>query len=261
MLISCHYDEDVCNESLFDSLHPIEFLNCLRFNGYQNRSPMGLAKVKGNGERYSLSLVFNESIDVVTVFVTDNLVNYFNHKQQYVLQHGIKTKLIIDKSVEKKLPEPYNKCTLNENNNTYRQINCQMDCVTKTISANCSQSNRNDVCAKYVEDIENECEKQCPWVECDMVTYRVNTIQHQLVNETGLLVVQAINNFHKFLEINQMPKETVADLVASFGGAMGLFMGLRVLNLVEIFEYFIDLGYILATLTAQNFKSKATVKV
>ena len=42
--------------------------------------------------RYRLSSVLNDSIDVVTVFVTGNLVNYFKHKQQqYVLQHGFET--------------------------------------------------------------------------------------------------------------------------------------------------------------------------
>jgi hypothetical protein len=48
-----------------------------------------------------------------------------------------------------------------------------------------------------------------------------------------------------YLEITQIPKINEYSLIASIGGSLGLFVGIRFLSLVEVVEYIIDLIYVI----------------
>lgn len=105
--------------------------------------------------------------------------------------------LIAEKLVDKKLPQPYNKCLKNLNTRgafssdlfeatldysyTYRQINCYDLCMQLYISDICQCSILTGSCDNFTACTSKEynrfdtaisCEKNCP-LECDQITYDV----------------------------------------------------------------------------------------
>lgn len=69
----------------------------------------------------------------------------------------------------------------------------------------------------------------------------------------------ALNVYYQYLgytHIDQMPKSTVADLLASLGGNLGLFMGVSMLTLVELVEIGIAVAFIIITKYRGKFERK-----
>lgn len=51
----------------------------------------------------------------------------------------------------------------------------------------------------------------------------------------------------RYTEIRQIPKYTFTDLVSSIGGTLGLFMGLRMLNVADILEFGLEMMFLAGT--------------
>ena len=69
----------------------------------------------------------------------------------------------------------------------------------------------------------------------------------------------ALNIYYQYLSythINQMPKSTIADLLASLGGNLGLFMGVSMLTLVELVEIGIAVSLIIITKYRGKFERR-----
>jgi hypothetical protein len=49
----------------------------------------------------------------------------------------------------------------------------------------------------------------------------------------------------RYTRISQKPKTTWADLVSKIGGLLGLFVGVRLLSLMDICQFILELGQLL----------------
>ena len=75
------------------------------------------------------------------------------------------------------------------------------------------------------------------------LTVTSNAIKNQTTQR--LINFSAFFSDFSYLEITQIPKMTAFSLIASIGGSLALFIGIRFLSLVEILEFFIDVFYAL----------------
>lgn len=99
----------------------------------------------------------------------------------------------------------------------------------------------------YLLELKNEfyanCEKQCP-KECDSAQYKIKWEKSGTLN---IFFPPSDFHFHyaylSSLEIIQILKMNEFNLLASIGGSLGLFIGVRFLSLVEVIEFFIDIFF------------------
>ena len=96
------------------------------------------------------------------------------------------------------------------------------------------------------------CNNKCP-VECDTIEYNPIITQsifprklyqkilgNDAVNNSNINVDIALNIFYNkmyYTKIEEVVKIEFVDLLSNIGGAMGLFIGFNILNVLEIFEY------------------------
>ncbi len=171
--------------------------------------------------------------------------------------------------------------TLN-NSYKYRQENCFDICTCQALSKKCnctcpgifetsSESNCYDN-ACFKEKLRNYdrtkiCSEFCPR-ECNSVFFqstlnsfvylqtKSNSDQQKFdeyAKENGLpfdindkrIAVYLYLYDMKSTDISQVAKMTGADLVSSIGGCFGLFMGLSLLSLIEILDFFVEVGYLI----------------
>ena len=156
----------------------------------------------------------------------------------------------IKKTVDTKLPKPYNECLQNinkatstlvkqilEQNITYRKINCYDLCIHEyAYKVNLSvKAIYNDEAFSY----ETECSQNCP-SECTSNTYDFD--QNEIVYENSSYLKV---NFHfvdqKYTELTQIVKTSQADLISSTGGVLGLFLESNFLSVYRFLIYIFDL--------------------
>ena len=116
----------------------------------------------------------------------------------------------------------------------------------------------------YLNDFVSECNPQCP-LECESVSYHLSSyqltsdiidIQNELFsfNFTNISVPSPkLQNTIKFIfyfdeskytEISQIAKTSLPDIVSNVGGTLGLFLGLSLLSFIEIFDFIIEVFYV-----------------
>ena len=172
----------------------------------------------------------------------------------------------LTKTVDKKLADPYSKCSdsissetsdmvkqIIEQNVTYRQVNCYQLCFAQY------KNNSKTDDTKLIEefDFKGNCSEICP-LECKTTSYE--TVERQFIvtpesNPKSKLMmapfvpdcfgVELSNclqmNFYlvnrKYVEISQIVKTTLSDFVSNTGGVLGLFLELSFFSVYKFIVF------------------------
>jgi hypothetical protein len=90
------------------------------------------------------------------------------------------------------------------------------------------------------------CQTECP-ITCDTQYFNmIANFDDDHYNGTDFKLYAYYSTL-RYTEIRQIPKYTFTDLVSSIGGTLGLFMGLRILNVVDILEFCIEMMFLTGT--------------
>lgn len=165
--------------------------------------------------------------------------------QQYsfgLTQHKQEVYFRLKKTQEQNLAEPYNQCE-EMFDVTYRQAKCENNKYANKY--NCTWTNYFSIpgyehCGKEIpySEFDSVCEKQCPR-ECVSIKFGADSSAYES-NSTRVYVMYTDTSY---IEISQTPKMSGFSLVSSIGGALGLFIGIRFLSLVELFEYLTEISF------------------
>ena len=211
---------------------------------------------------------FYEGIDVSTGHVTNIAVNrLFISKKEIPY-----SECISDHYIENKIPDFFKQA--DNSNNKYRQENCIQLCIQRLqIDTNgcysleydklnskkpcLSENETNQAIDFYFNDIltnllDSYCIPKCP-LECESIKYNYLITQASYptafyLNSSGLKVSD-IENFKKshlslniyydsfeYTKIEELVKTDFIDLISGIGGTLGLFIGISLLSIIEIFE-------------------------
>lgn len=235
--------------------------NCIRFN----HEPEHARTIEGSGfHSHSFRVFFSNDFSTLVfkpsyfhVYITDNYIRSFRGLVPIPVETTKQHHIAINKLVDVKLPEPYNQCGSNSSQRKYRQINCIDQCIQKSIfdKYNCTYINNNhsefksnhrcltDILIPKVRykrlqswesEFEDSCRVMCP-IECTTVKYEMSL---RTTNARKMLpFIQIFFSDIKYVEMSQVPKMSVFNLISSVGGVMFLFVGLRALSCVELLEF------------------------
>jgi len=244
---------------------PKDFGDCLKFNGGNDpltiKSSLTTAILTINKEYNETSSITIEPVPpVYTIYVSNNSLNSYLRLEPVYLKQGAVHIINFQKTtIEHRLDEPYNRCSNKDKN--YHQLNCIEMCMVKELASkyNCSMPSYYDrnneklnSCWKDPGDDEasfffrynNEydaCESGCV-KECYSDQYNViPTSSDPLFGETTF--VFTLTDFSS-LEIVQIPKMSGYLLFAAIGGSLGLFIGLRLMTIIEIVEFFVEVIFV-----------------
>lgn len=262
------------NISHFEYFQIIDYdLLCIRLNGASNRQ---LDPIKVNRTSDQITVEFNNkyrqivsetdyfdytfSNDYFEIFISDNYLNSFADSLPYGLNFGkIYDVSIVKSDIEHKLDEPYNSCRKSSVNQNYNKQNCIGVCIYRKIGneLNCTfldslfsfdgvRECEDYVAVKdYWPDWLKKCERECP-IGCDSIKFSLQaTIRETFSSvDSGTQFFFSVVDFSS-LEITQIPKMNGFSLISNIGGALGLFMGISFLNFIEIFEFIIDIFFLI----------------
>ena len=224
------------------------------------------SRIAGSRLGITIDLSFTSASDV-SLFVGDNSVRpMFSEFENIRLIRGYAYYISLNKFNYNKLPKPFNNCSdsltdassydsilyrkVFEAGIKYRQLNCFEFCVLKKNSdfCGCSFPGFNEVDGRdsclikdyilclYQQNLKSnlsDCEPYCP-LECDSVVF-ASKIQSfatpSFPNQISLTIFYEEMSYTDYYEV---PKTTVFDLVSTFGGVFGLFLGFSLLSFVEI---------------------------
>ncbi len=248
-----------------------EFI-CIRYNGATNQQ---LININRTNERlyfllnstYTQTIEENGYINVYKYFdvsfyayVEDNYLNWFSLNCLILKTGKGNWCTIIKAETEEKLAEPYSNCKNLTSNKRYQQMNCIESCIFKKMGNifNCTLDGLFKIhglkeCPKrdyyftvkkeFSEDCENECPQSCESLKFSSQLAQFDYTDYDVAllnNETMInLLVSDLSS----LKISQIPKKTTFEFVsADIGGALGLFMGISFLNLIELFEFIAEIS-------------------
>ena len=248
-----------------DSIH----FKCIRFNGITNKSleivdqskgPLTISIRSDYTEQYAnVTHVYSFSASYLYLFIEDNYLNsFFKAKSTRVLCNKNYEFLLEKTDTQYKLGEPYNLCIYTypgTEEMNYRQENCIEVCMNGELERrhNCSLISyyeikdlpKTQMCNSFslLNRVYLECEKLCPR-QCESTSFRIKSSG---VQERGINATQFVFSFGDFssLNITQIPKTELFDLVSNIGGILSLFIGVTFLSLFEIFEFLIEILYVL----------------
>ena len=158
----------------------------------------------------------------------------------------------IRKTVDAKLPKPYDNCkedinpgtsrlvrAILEQNVTYRKVTCYDFCLEEYALKNnlstTSVFNGNDF--NYTQ----ECSELCP-LECKSSHFETVTNEYEILDGSSYRYVRV--NFHfmdeKYTDVTQAVKTTEADFVSNAGGVLGLFLELSFFSVYKLLIFVAD---------------------
>jgi hypothetical protein len=271
----------------FESFSNQDHGTCFRFNSGKNLTghsiPIKNTTIGGRDD--SLLLRVN-SIYTLIVWIHDRrsppkIQNRNNHDSPVFVTNSTKTYLVIDKTVDEKLPEPYNRCLKDvtsfqgnmtiihyilNNGESYSQVKCLELCFDlKYIEknpCNCVNSNLGNVwhdcfnqkekktrtsCTYiyksqfYTNTLTEVCAQYCP-LECDSTFYSVSVSGY--ATNDNYTTIQVYYRSLKYTYMTQQAKMHVFDIISNIGGTLGLFVGLSFVSLFEMAEIFIETVYV-----------------
>ena len=229
------------------------------------------SKIAGSQLGIEINLSFATlSGDEAFLFIGDNSVRpMFSELYNVRVEKGSHYYISLKKFNYAKLPKPYSKCSdsltdasshdsvfyrkVFEAGIKYRQLNCIEFCVFKRISELCdcfypglNEDEGGDSCfgdnylnyrnCLFQENLNSnltECEPYCP-LECDSVVF-TNKIQSFVTASTpNQITLKIFYDEMSYTDYYEVPKTTEFDLVSTFGGVFGLFLGFSLLSFVEI---------------------------
>jgi len=245
------------------------FYDYIRFNAVRNRS-VKLFKATSIEDRFQISLnnFYKEEISDIEyylysflnhdfyVYVGDNSLNSFGNLQYLWLDRDSKYYVYIEKvSIETKLPEPYNRCKKSSVDEPYHQSDCIKACTYKEIQNkyNCTfQETLFSVqgfrqCVLNYKALKDEfsasCMKKCPLESCfsEKITFDYATIASDLDFTRLRFYLRDLSS----LNITQIPKTDPFTFLNNIGGGLGLFMGIAFPNLIEFFQFILEIVLII----------------
>ena len=247
----------------------VSLFECFRFNGATN----GFESFKvsstrdyfeigienfykeeiNSNEYYNYSFTSNQYF---FIFIGDNNLNSFEKLEPFQLAFNYEHIIKIEKeSIEMKLPEPYNSCQESFVDKPYHQENCIDSCIYREIKNKYNCTNPLSLFAirglkqceigKSYDSFKKEffpgCFKECPLTSCFLEKF------------TPYISTTASNYFTtlKFsfrdlssLNITQIPKIDSFTFLNNIGGGLGLFMGIAFPNLIEFFQFIIEILHV-----------------
>lgn len=238
---------------------------CFRFNGFVNES--NLFKINTTDDYYYVEVKgsYRENINEgeyfkytlkssFKVFISDNYLDSLDKVEPLWLDGNSYHEIELERtSIEKKLPEPYNQCSKPSVDQPFHQPNCISRCLFKEIKNkyNCSFSlslfaipglKECDFSDKPYSNYKNEfskvCQKECPLESCysEKFTSYIKTFRFD-----GYTVFYFSFGDLTTLNIAQIPKMDDFTFINNIGGGLGLFMGVDFPNLIEFFEFIIEI--------------------
>lgn len=234
--------------------------NCIKFNHLKTQNYQRLFGTNSlNPMSHYINFHINEntSISFLDIFISDNYLNILDWSQLragFTFENKKGLYFFLTKTQEYKLEEPYNQCQ-SMADLTYRQANCLAQCKNKNFVNKYDCTLRNyysipgyKICPINVtaSEFDSECESQCP-KECGSTAFQaaISEFESNALFTTNASELSFVYSDISYLEMSQTPKMTGFSLIASIGGALGLFIGIRFLSLVELFEYLTEIFCVL----------------
>ena len=247
---------------------------CLRFNGAINNQPVIINRTDAylevnitNLYRQNISddeyFVYRPILNSAGFFIEDNYVNSFFQTSPILLTYGkVYLVNILKSEIQEILDEPYSSCKKLINDQPYRKVNCIESCLYNKIATNINCTLQDSLfkidgfkeCdlskvqtyAKSLDLFTQDCTKECPLAcESSKFTAQSSIFLDNSDNSSNLTMLRFTVNDLSSLKITQIPKTNFFSFIsADIGGALGLFMGISVLNFIEIFEFILDVSMI-----------------
>lgn len=248
-ITQCIFNSKSCQSEFetFKDLRDGTTEQCYRFNSNGTYNGTGL----------HMKINFFQYPSKTYIYITDKYVNNFRSQIPTIFKPGSEYDVFFNKLVDIKLPQPYNPC-LTMQDESYRQQNCIDSCIYNNLHSklNCTipgfyMSPNLQMCShpENASDIyEAQCLGECELKECKSISYEVALSSDELPNYSTFFASTVFLNFRfssNYLEISQVPKTTQADMLASLGGMLGVFLGSNLLSIVEILEYLIEITIII----------------
>jgi len=229
--------------------------NCIKFNHFTNKSGSRLFAAERLTDYLLFQIDLNVNFSYLYVSLSDNYDNILDLSQYVTTSYNVKGdyEIAYKKEVEYKLGEPYNQCQ-NVSDLTYRQTNCIAQCKNENFERyyNCTLSNFYSTpgyrfCNSNVSlssEFDSVCKEKCP-KECTTIKFNTLVSNPQLnpsSPEKLKFIVWPLDL--NYIEISQTPKMSGFSLMNEFGGALGLFVGVTCLSLLELLEFFFEIFFI-----------------
>lgn len=237
---------------------------CVRFSDYQNDSRT-FTQVDGIGLSHSVNIDIKTS-SPVTIYFTDNYLKSNENSVQLVLDPATNYYIFLSKTVDSKLAEPFNPCS-SRLDKDYRHLNCKQECIYEQVAEkfNCNYlaygsfvSNQFTGIPKCITNLsdyefsikkaglfgdycESLCPKECMTTKFDTKVKLFRSKDRQSPANLSSFVI-FFEDLH-YLDFSQIPKISEFTLLSNIGGALGAFLGLQFLSVVELIEFLIE-GFI-----------------
>ena len=263
--VNNHLDTFKIQESVYDDIN-----DCLRFNAVTNRS-VELFKASSINDRLQISynnfyiedISYNEYYnytflsDLFFVYVVDNTLKSIVNLQYLLFNSGSSNKiLIVKESIEAKLPEPYNSCKKSSVDEPYHQMDCIEACIYREIKNkyDCTfqstlfsiPSFRKCVLDYRVlnDEFSASCLKECPLESCFSERFTFDSAR-TIPPPSGYTFFSFRFRELSSLNITQIPKTDPFTFLNNIGGGLGLFMGIAFPNLIEFFQFILEIVLII----------------
>jgi hypothetical protein len=247
------------------------FFDCLRFNAVTNRS-VELFKASSIDDvtRIFFKNFYQKDIsnieyyrytfsDYFLVFVGDNSLNSFENLQYLIFKTSnisLYLRFEIEKvSIETKLPEPYNLCKKSSVDEPFHQMDCIEAYIYKEIKNkyNCTfhstffsiQGFGQCVLGYRIlkDEFSASCRRECPLESCFSEKFTFDSTITSL--DPGYTAFRFVFRDLSTLNISQIPKTDPFTFLNNIGGGLGLFMGIAFPNLIEFFQFILEIVLII----------------
>lgn len=236
-------------------------MNCYKFNGGRNASGHQVPILQATQfEAYSgLVMTFNmlqPSEQFLIYYVGDNRIKPLYSQLTKIVQPGKAIFSGIEKTVDIKLPEPYNSCKdditaetsclvkqILDQDITYTQELCYDLCLYNyAMSSNISKRGAYN---SPEFNFEEECQHLCPQ-ECSQVSFESeDTIfYYSGEREAELIWINFYFSDNSYTEITQSVKTSTSDLVSNTGGVLGLFLELSFISVYRLVVFLFDFVFV-----------------
>jgi len=265
-----------------------DYGKCFRFNSGKNLSNHSIPAKNSTigGRNDCLKLSFNTTKTILVWVHEKNsppkIENYENHDNPIYISANTRSNLVIERTVDLKLAEPYNKCLKDptsfegnktiidyilKTNQSYNQTKCLEYCFDLNYiqdkPCNCTKSNLGRVWMDcwiqqeyqnttsctfkykskfYEKNLALVCADYCP-LECDTISYFV-TANNYKPSDNNLTSFIAYYRSLKYALITQQPKFLLFDLISNIGGILGLFVGISFVSFFELTEILMQIVFI-----------------
>jgi len=230
--------------------------NCLKFNHFTNKSDSRLFASENLNDYLLFQIDLNANFSYLYVYLSDNYDNILDWSQVVATSYNVigNYDFAFRKEVDLKLEEPYNPCQ-NISDITYRQSSCLAQCKNENFERyyNCTLRNLYSTlvysfCNSQVShssEFDSVCKEKCP-KECTTIKFNTLVNNPQLnPNSSEKLEFYVWPLDLGYIEISQTPKMSGFSLMNEIGGALGLFVGITCLSLLEFLEFFFEVFLIL----------------